>query len=99
MYTIRMGVLTDTNHYFEIEKDFNNNILVLGLSSEQETSNAIKRLIVRYVIDAQITQTYIIQDIVASELLERRYRVATNTLHANFRVVELEAYIEAKPKI
>lgn len=95
VYVIRMDITTADGRHIRVQKEFNNNIYAAGIDDHNVTGAAAASIKVRYVIPAD-AESFIIQDIIASEMIGGRYRVSVDKCFESSRVVELEAHLEAK---
>lgn len=98
VYCIILFLTTVQGKCIEINKDSSNNINAFGLE-DNVTGATISNIKVRYVIPSDTKEVFIIQDIIASELLQCKYRVISDTKYDKYRIVELEAHRSSDGKL
>ena len=86
VFEISINCLTVKNNIVNITKDGMNNLNIIGLESSSED---IKTLYVTYKISSSVFDAYAIQDIIASELIQKKYMVEENKKFSNMRIVTL----------
>lgn len=91
VYGIRMDITTINGHYIQVQKEFNNNIYAAGIDDHNVTGATAANIRVRYVIPADTEELFIIQDVIASEMLHGPYKLSVDLCFKNYRIVELEA--------
>jgi hypothetical protein len=91
VYGIRMDLTTVEGYYIQVQKDYDNNIYAAGIDDHNVTGASVSSIKVRYVIPVDTEEIFIIQDIIASEMLESNYRLSVDISFKNYRIIELEA--------
>lgn len=90
VYSISLEIITAQNKRLEVHKDYDNNIYAVGIDDENVTGANTLYVKVRYVIPSDTKDTFIIQDIIASEMLQCPYKIVVDVAYDKYRIVELE---------
>lgn len=91
VYEIILDVTTIQGARLEVHKDYSNNIYAIGIDDENVTGASVSKITVRYIIPSDTKEVFIIQDIVASEMLQCPYKVTLDMTCGKYRVMQLEA--------
>lgn len=82
---ISMTIKTSNNKIIELTKDAFNNMNVIG----SLICSPINYASVKYTIPYKVLNKFQIQDLMASELLQIKYKVASNTVVSGVQIIEL----------